>query len=165
MRNSHQIGIERLLHVLNYDAETGVFSWRIQNGQRGKVGAVAGTFDGQAYWRIQVDRKKYKAHRLAWFYVHGVWPEHVDHINGDCLDNRLVNLREVTHAENHQNRRKPNAGTKVGMLGVDYKEGQGYRARITLNGKQNHLGYFSTADEASKAYVEAKRAVHPFGTL
>ena len=165
MRNSHQIGIERLRHVLNFDSETGVFSWRIQNGQRGHVGALAGSDDGQGYWRIQIDRKKYKSHRLAWFYVYGEWPVMVDHINGDKLDNRIINLRSVSHAENHQNRRTANANTEVGLLGVDHKKKQGFRARITRDGKQLHLGYFLTAVEAQSAYLAAKRVVHPYGTL
>jgi hypothetical protein len=165
MRKSHQIEIERLRHVLKYDSETGAFSWRIQNGQRGHIGALAGSPDGQGYWRIQIDGGKYKAHRLAWFYVYGEWPVMIDHINGNKLDNRIANLRSVSHAENHQNRRFANANTEVGVLGVDYKKNQGFRARITRAGKQIHLGYFPTAQEAQAAYLDAKRLVHPFGTL
>jgi hypothetical protein len=164
MRNSQQIEIERLRHVLQYNPETGVFTWRVNRGQRARAGSVAGSYDGEAYWRIQIDRKKYKAHRLAWFYVHEEWPQSVDHRNGDTLDNSLGNLRAVSHAENHQNRRTPNKGTKVGVLGVDVHNGM-FRARITKNGKQIHLGYFETNEQAYAAYIAAKRVVHPFGTL
>lgn len=164
MRNSHQLSIHRLRNVLHYDAETGAFTWLVNNGPRVKAGQTAGSFDGQAYWRVQLDGKKYKAHRLAWFYVHGEWPKFVDHINGNTLDNRLLNLRPASHAENHQNRRTSNKGAKVGMLGVDVHNGL-FRARITKGGKQMHVGYFETKEEAHAAYIAAKRAVHPFGTL
>ncbi len=164
MRNSDQLVSERLREVLRYNSETGVFVWITSSGPRAKAGAVAGSHDGQAYWRIQLDGKKYKAHRLAWFYVYGTWPRSVDHINGDTLDNRLCNLRAASHAENHQNRRTANKGTKVGTLGVDVHNGM-FRARITKAGKQTHLGYFETPEQAYAAYVEAKRTIHPFGTL
>lgn len=81
----------------------------------------------------------------------------VDHVNGDKLDNRRVNLRQATPAQNMQNRiGKPGA---LGVKGVR-KDGSSFRATITNNGKRIHLGTFDTIEEASNAYVEASLRLH-----
>ncbi len=83
-----------LLHeFLEYRPETGEFFWRVQRGQN-KPGDPAGTLYNNGYVVIRINRKGYLAHRLAWFMEFGQWPEnHLDHINRDRADNRLVNLR------------------------------------------------------------------------
>ena len=165
MSNTHSISVDVLTSRFSYEPETGVFRYKIDAGPRVKKGQVAGGQNGGGYICIQINRVKYKAHRLAWAYVHGVWPDgKIDYINGNGMDNRIANLRCVSHAENHQNRKTANAGTLVGLLGVDFKQGR-YRARITKNGRQHDLGRFDTAAAAHAAYVEAKRDLHPFGTL
>src|SRR5215468_6803827 len=86
----------------------------------------AGCRKTDGYVHIGVDGRTYSAHRLAWFYVYGVWPEHdIDHMNGVRGDNRLVNLREATHIQNCRNSRtcRPN---KNGFRGVKQTE-SGYR--------------------------------------
>ena len=73
---------EVLRNLLSYDAETGIFTWIGKPNGRVAHGAQAGTFLPDGYVRIKLRRKLYLAHRLAWFYVHGVWPENeIDHIN------------------------------------------------------------------------------------
>lgn len=97
---------DRLRELLHYDPDTGVFT-NIKPRHRVKVGDIAGSNSGKGYLQIQIDQKRYSAHRLAWLYTYGRFPEEfIDHINGNPSDNRIVNLREVTQRENLQNRKK-----------------------------------------------------------
>ena len=154
---------ERLRELLDYDLLSGVFKWKVSTARRIKVGDVAGSPKRFGHLQIMVDGRFYKAHRLAWLYVHGRWPvEQIDHINGMPSDNRITNLREVTCAENQQNQRsKPNK-----LLGVSWHtKSNKWQARILVHGVLKHLGVFVTPKEAHVAYVAAKHEYHPFGTL
>ena len=91
---------EFLVSLLHYDELTGVFTWR-SNRPKVRAGDVAGTRSSHDYWQISIRDKVYSAHRLAWFYVHGTWPSRViDHIDGDRMNNRIDNLRDVSTKEN-----------------------------------------------------------------
>ena len=157
-----------LLKLLDYQSETGKFFWRVNRnsfGGKAKVGAEAGTLsssDNVRFYRaIGIDQRQYKAHRLAWFYVHGEWPpHHVDHINGDGLDNRIANLRLATSSQNAANNRRKNPPAS-GFKGA-YKSstGAGWFSHIYVGGKKIYLGSFSTAEEAHMAYVEAAERHH-----
>ena len=155
---------ERLKELLHYDHDTGIFTNLKSRGKRIKIGSVAGTKNSNGYVHIQIDYKKYQAHRLIWLYVYGEFPEKsLDHINEVKDDNRLVNLRLATHQENHQNQSSPQTNNTSGYLGVYWHKGaKKWRAQIQVNGKKKYLGYFDTAEEASKAYVTAKRKLHQF---
>jgi hypothetical protein len=117
--------------------------------------------------QISVDRTIYKAHRLAWLFVYGHHPIHeIDHINGNPMDNRIQNLRDVPHRVNAENKRKAGRTTYSGLLGAHYHKNSGrYASNIKANGKQICLGYFSTAEEAHAVYVEAKRRIHEGCTI
>ena len=112
---------EQLKKLLDYDPETGFFKWKIANSYRIKIGDVAGYIngsDGSGYIIITVSNKPYGAHRLAWLYTHGKFPEdQIDHINKDKTDNRLVNLRAVSGKENARNKFIPTNNTS-GHIGV-----------------------------------------------
>lgn len=85
----------------------------------------------------------------------------VDHANGDGLDNRRSNLREATHAQNSANSRLSRRSTS-GLKGVTwYKRTSRWRAHITVDQAQRHLGYFDDAAEAARAYDAA--ALEAFG--
>lgn len=88
----------------------------------------------------------------------------VDHYNNDTLDNRrLINLRVSSHAENLQNRLKACINSKSGIRGVWWEERkQKWQAQIKLNGKNKHLGYFSTIEDAEIAVKAARRIYMPF---
>ena len=80
---------EKLKGLLRYEPEAGVFRWKIN-------GDVAGKIDGLGYIVITACGKKYLAHRLAWFFIHGYFSEYqIGHVNGKRDDNRIKNLRRV----------------------------------------------------------------------
>lgn len=83
--------------------------------------------------------------------------EHVDHINGDRLDNRRANLRVATQKENVRNRTS-HAGSTSGYLGVSFDRGKNrWRAQIRPDGQRIHLGWFRDEWEAAEAYNDAAR--------
>ena len=146
---------EYLRTVLAYEPETGEFRWKAHN----RNGVMAGTVDQRGYLRITVLAHGFKAHRLAFALVTGAFPPsnlHVDHLNGDKLDNRLCNLRICTAKQNQENSRIPKHST-TRLKGVS-RSGTRFRAAICHDRKQIHLGCFSSAEEAHAAYCEA--AVH-----
>jgi len=152
---------ERLRELLHYDPETGEFTWRANRGGGVKAGDIAGTISTSKGYRNIWIGGNYKAHRLAWLYVHGVWPEaQIDHINQNKADNRMENLRLVTHAENMQNR--PCQRNNVsGFKGVAPCRRTGrWQALICSNNKQIHLGLFATPEMAHAAYCAAAARLH-----
>ena len=159
---------ERLKQLLDYCPETGLFTWKVANGQRIHVGDIAGHNSSRGYVVVGVDGRVYRAHRLAWFYVNGIWPGNsIDHINGNRADNRISNLRDVDSKTNTENQSRANSQNKSsGVLGVSREQGRRrWRAHITTNKKMIHLGYFDTIEEASDAYIAAKRKIHQGCTI
>ena len=142
---------ERLKELLHYNPETGVFTWLVARGfHRNLAGKVAGSLHKKGYIHISVDWKDYKAHRLAWLYMEGYWPEHVvEHRDRVKTNNKWSNLRHVTQACNVLNtgKRKDN---KSGVIGVDQIKGK-WRAQIQYRKQKINIGTFSTKLEAAKA--------------
>ena len=147
---------ERLKELMHYDADTGVFTRR--NTKR-----KARALNGNKYCHCRIDGTLYKAHRLAWLYVYGVWPTYyIDHINRNCFDNRIVNLREATPSQNMQNRAR-RTGNSSGYLGIVWsQERKRWRARISVDGKQHWLGFFTDLDAAVAARIAAEAVHHPY---
>ncbi len=152
----------RLLEVLGYDEITGQFINLTKRGAY-EAGSAAGSPHALGYIAICIDTKKYLAHRLAWMFVHGTWPCGViDHINGVRNDNRIVNLRDITHRMNIENRKGPSRGRA--FLGVSKKRNR-WRARIMVDGVEIRLGTYATPEIAQEKYLEAKRELHKGNTL
>ena len=151
---------ERLKELLDYDPVVGIFIWKIARCNI-RAGSIAG-WNSKGYTTIQVERKNYFAHRLAWLYVYGVWPTNdIDHRDHNKGNNKISNLRDVTATINGQNQITANIGNLSGFLGVTYdKQHCKYRAQIKVGGKQKYLGLFLTAENAHSAYLSAKRAFH-----
>jgi hypothetical protein len=145
---------ERLKQVLNYDPKTGLFKRYARLGPKREI---AGHVDSGGHRQIMVDGKLYMAHRLAWFYVYGCFPDnHIDHINRSPDDNRICNLRTATNSQNQQNTkiRKTNVSGFKG-IGYDKRENK-WRARITFKDKTICLGRHKTIDLALEARKQAE---------
>lgn len=153
---------ERAMELVSYDPETGIF-WHRKPRQRITVGTQAGSPNSNGYLCLMLDCVLYKAHRLAWLMTYGNWPtQHIDHINGLKTDNRLINLRDVSHQVNMQNMHKPRSNNKssgVQGVAIDSRSGKCV-ARICIEGKMNHIGCFESVEEAREAYLEMKRKHH-----
>ena len=139
-----------LLEVFNYDKDTGVITHKYTTNS-GIQGEIATYDHSGGYLSICISSKQYLAHRIIYLMVTGEWPEQVDHINHVRQDNRWVNLRNVTNAENNRNTScQQNSTTDV--LGVSlHKPTRKYRAYISVNSKQKHLGLFTTIAAAQAA--------------
>ena len=155
---------DRLRKVLDYNPFTGEFRWKVTLNNRGAAGTEAGNRRPNGYRRISIDGTLYYAQRLAWLYVHGVWPiDKVDHRNQDKEDNRVANLREATDAQNRQNESQLPKHNTSGYRGVTRRDNR-WSAKIKVDGKQRRLGWFDTPEEAHAAYLAAKAELHPFWT-
>jgi hypothetical protein len=166
MSNERALSATRVRELLDYDPETGHFYWRVSRGRVSR-GSLAGGVHIDGYVLITLDGRIYRSHRLAWLYTHGAWPNgEIDHINGDRTDNRVINLRDTTRAENSQNQRHSRKGSKAGLIGVSWQKiTRRWQARIFVSGKNKHLGYFDTPEAAHAAYINAKTELHPFSTI
>lgn len=155
-----------LLGLLSYEPTEGLFRWIKDPGRGIPAGTEAGCVDKDGYRNITVKCKRYLAHRLAWFYVHGALPTFdLDHINRDRSDNRIANLRKSCDVENGQNKGVAK-NNKSGARGVHWcKTYSKWRAGIRVGGKQIDLGRFDTVKEAAQAYAQASKVHHPFNTI
>ncbi len=149
---------ERLKELLSYDPVTGDFTWLVdRKGVR--AGDRAGGVCPLGYVSLQVDRKRYLAHRLAWLYVNGAWPAGmIDHKDRNRSNNVFSNLREATYAENNINSpARPN--NALGIKGVHRLKypNRPFLAQIKINGDVKRIGRFDTAEEAGAAYQAAAR--------
>lgn len=149
-----KVTYSRLRELLDYNPDTGLFTWLQYRSQRANKGSVAGRVNmTTGYVEIQIDGTRYKAHRLAWLYCHGVMPDkQVDHINCCRTDNRITNLRKATSSQNQQNTGLTKSN-KSGRKGVYFRGGK-WQAQAQINGKKYHLGRHKSIDEASKVYEE-----------
>lgn len=151
---------EELRQLLRYDPNTGKMFWIGGRGMpTGKEAFTAD--DGHGYRQGRIKGRNIQAHRIAWALAYGRWPDvEIDHINRNKADNRLINLREATPSENGRN--KPAQSNNVsGYKGVSWRSSKRrWRAQIALNGRNLHLGYFNTAEEAHSAYSDAARKIH-----
>lgn len=158
--------LSRLKQALHYDHETGVFTWK-EHGRGGHhrgIGRPAGSLKRSGYTLINLNQMRFRAHRLAWFYMTGAWPKgQVDHINGERNDNRWTNLRLASQVQNSANM-KPRRTNRLGIKGVRQYDGLNctrYRSIISIGGNVRYLGSFKSLDEAKSAYLKAAR--HAWG--
>ena len=152
---------KELMALLNYDPDTGIFTWKVKR-KSVNIGDVAGNAkktDG--YMRIKINGSQYYCHRLAWLYIHGSFPEsQIDHINNDRSDNRISNLRCANYQTNAFNR-KPSSRNIHGMQGIrPNRYATKWQATIKISGKNIFIGTFDTKEEAHDAYKNYAKNAH-----
>ena len=146
---------EELKALLDYDPESGVFTWKVKISDKINVGQRAGSNAVKGYRQLKLNGTVYNEHRLVWFYNYGIWPTEIDHINQVKSDNRLVNLREVSRVINAHNKSKANSTSSIGLRGVRFDKNK-YTATIQVAGILHRLGRFDTAEQAHQAYLNSK---------
>jgi len=171
----NKIPLELANEFLDYNPETGEFIWkerplsyfkntRLGNAWNAKhANVVAGSKTFYGYTTITIQGQRLLAHRLAWLMTYGEWPDQIDHINGKRQDNRIENLRNVTHAENQRNRVIPRAN-KSGIAGVYWvKTKLIWMTYISHNARDVFLGNFTDFFEAccARKSAEVKYNYHP----
>ena len=153
---------EYINECLSYDANSGFLFWKVRPINHFKTKRahacwnaryshmVAGAVNKDGYLSISIDKKIYRAHRLAWFIHYGSWPsKQIDHINRNPSDNRIVNLRDVSPSENLFNRGFATKNTSR-RVGVSYC--QRTKKWCATFGKKR-IGRFSTIEEAIESRV------------
>ena len=121
------------------------------------IGPRAGTLRRDGYRRIGIAGIKVLEHRLIYAMHHGEWPsDYIDHINGNREDNRIENLRDVTHSENIRSFNRPRCFATSHFRGVNWHAKQEkWMARITLDSITMFLGLFQCEESAAVAYNTA----------
>lgn len=156
---------ERLKQLLDYDPDTGEFTWKLDRSGTVLAGSVAGTVKSSGYIDIRVDGKLYKAHRLAWLYFYGYLPEYfIDHINNNRRDNKIINLRSASKLQNSHNRLTNNS-SKSKIKGLScWRSGNNFywsaRVRIGDNRLQKIFAYNEEGKKDGIAWLEATRRLH-----
>lgn len=163
MNNRKDLTVEQLRYMLSYSPMSGEFYWinppRCHSELKGKLaGAIQTNTSGKCYHSIKINGLHHKRSRIAFLFMTGEHPEYqIDHINGDSLDDRWCNLRQVTVTENawnHKKRKKPNSHLP---MGVSTTQNGKYRARISVNKNHICLGVFSTPEDAYSVYIKARK--------
>jgi len=168
--NKRLIPQELLCKILKCIPETGELFWRERTSDLFSNSARANcwnsrwpgkpalaTIDGvTGYKHGDIFYRKHYAHRVVWAMETGAWPvDHIDHINHDRADNRIANLREVTRVENGKNLSISKLNTS-GVTGVCWcKTSQKWHARIVVEKRKIHLGYFDAKKDAINARAAA----------
>ena len=153
--------LEKLRTEFAYNASTGVLT-RLYTGRGIAKTAPTGWLGSSGRMHVRVHGRTWLQHRLIWYIVHGELPSEIDHVDGNGANNRLNNLRAVSHAENMHNMRRPQRNNTSGFLGVSHVGNlkTPWKATIQKNRKKVHLGFFDTPVAAHAAYLEAKRNLH-----
>lgn len=155
-----KLSYEKANYLLNYDEESGIFTWKVPvKGTKGK-GKQAGTLTHKGYVDVCIEGVKYGLHRVAFLLKTGNVPLCVDHVNCIKSDNRWVNLRPANYSENGYNSK--GAGSSTGYKNVYYdpRGNKKYFVVIVVAGKRMSLGYHNTPEEADKVAKKARKEHH-----
>lgn len=156
-----------LKSIIDYDQETGLFTWKNRTCEYGNHKAWNTKYSGKTagrkndhtgYIEISIFDSRYRANRLAWFYSYGEDPKEfvIDHKDGVKDNNKLSNLRKTTYSGNSHNKGAQKNNKSSGIKGVHYnKRDKRYNACISVNKESKYLGSFILLEDARKAVEQA----------
>jgi hypothetical protein len=153
---------ERLKDLFVLDEATGVLYWR-KNHNGIHSGGIAGCLSPTGRWLIGIDGKRHYRYRLVFLYVYGWMPEMIDHKDRNPVNDRPDNLRPCTQSQNSVNSNAPKrkfSGLPRNVIRDKRKHKNPFIARVRVNGRQKHVGSFSTPQEAYAAAAKAIQAFH-----
>lgn len=151
---------EQLKELVNYDQNTGIFTWKKPITNKVKIGAIVGNLHNRGYIEMRVGKTRSLAHRLAWLYIYGFIPKLIDHINGNKQDNRICNLREATYQTNLYNS-KIRSDNKSGVRCVSWdKKRNSWEVRLKVDGKLKHYGNYKDLNDAKQIAEKIRREHH-----
>lgn len=156
LKKASSIGLsqDRLKELLEYNPETGIFTRLVTANGNALAGSEAGSIDAYGYVIISIGGYRFKAHHLAWFYVHGEW-RMIDHKEWPRSNNAISNLRPASYSQNNHRKHTYNP---LGHIGVRLRNGK-YQANIRINGVITTIGNYDTVGEAGEAYKQRAREV------
>ena len=164
MKPKNTTTAERVRELLVYNPDTGVFTWRASRSNCIARTRAGSTVHARGYRLISIDGTKYLAHRLAWLYVTGEWPEEeIDHIDGQTDNNRFINLRPASRVHNAQNAKR-DVGDTSKHPGVYWDKSRGkwsVRIRVEDN-RRMFLGRYDDEAPAALIYQIARELCHPY---
>ena len=146
---------EEFLQRLCYNPNTGIIVWTAKgNSKKVIVGNRAGSISPYGHRVIRWNGYIFPEHRVIWLLYYGNWPTgHIDHINHNEQDNRIVNLRDVDKAVNNRNQSKRSNNT-TGHSGVwinSKNSKKRFMSEVTFEGKRVHLqSHYSLEDAVIK---------------
>lgn len=151
-----KITAEHLRDVWKYDPDTGVVTWAKKTCRKVIAGRPVGSPHNGGYLHTSQMGEVHLLHRLIWLWVYGEWPpSHIDHVNGDRRDNRLINLRLADPSQNTANQ-KQRADNTSGVRGVCWSNHRkAWIAQIQWRGRHRYLGQYASLEAASEAYRSA----------
>lgn len=150
---------KELLHEL-FEYKDGNLYWKTAISNRVKVGKPAGNFGNRGYLQVGLNGRLYLAHRIIFFMHYGYFPEFLDHKDGNRLNNKIENLRVASRSENNYNQKMRKDNTS-GIKGVSFsKSHKKWRAFIQVDKQYKHLGYFDSAEKATKAIKKVRKQLH-----
>lgn len=147
--------IEFLLKNFRYNPDSGQLFWKLRRS-RSAPGSIAGSIDHEGYVIVALEGVRYRAHRIIIAMVYGLFPDQVDHVDGDRSNNRIKNLRLVNNQQNSMNQKIRRNNTS-GVMGVCWHKRYGkWVAHIRVDGKSKYLGAFDVLEDASAARRSAE---------
>jgi len=170
-----ELNTDQVRELLDYDPETGIFTWRERGPHWFKTENACGTFNTRFVGRpagsvslkkngypriiIGVDGSQYRASRLAFLWMGEELPEQVDHEDRNSLNNAWKNLRRSSHRENTKNKSMYSNNTS-GYTGVSWNKTSGkWLAQVSDNGRLKNLGYFNCPHLAGRVVAEFRKTL------